>query len=301
MSAEAIARTTAGHKKQADIAQWPAAAAHRQALDAVFGQVSKASGQSTPEALIKVIPLQALSDQLVATIKLILAKDYRTVSGGIKPGATDDARLDRFESLARHLLQLYPKDNWIYVVAGNSLVPAGIYLQQLAPDAKVINLPASNVGVIKLTNEKFEHQRFLSFYHLHFGVHLEKLRAGQRLLLVDYSKQGATLNALRVGIRNYLEHVGLVGDPDKFVQTFGFSTFNKGPEAQAGDMDLLLTELANEVMKEFNAILFFKAAWTRFAGYVEDPQQVCLQAYVELWNAICSRLQRRNVQVPKLT
>jgi hypothetical protein len=57
------------------------------------------------------------------------------------------------------------------------LIAHGIFLAQLDPANAVVNLPASNVGVGKMTNEKFAHDKFIPFYHQHLGKYWRRSRA----------------------------------------------------------------------------------------------------------------------------
>lgn len=269
---------------------WPAAAEHRERLTMAVDSIREQSRGQISSLLEKV--QEVVEPALRTSLEAIVLKNFRDAGGSYTPGQDDGRRLDRFEVLAKQLLLQRPPEQWIYVICGNSLVASGIYLQQLCPDADVINLAASNVGEFEATGSKARHDDYQPFYHSQFAGHLDRIKGGRRLLLVDYSKKGKTLRLLREGVANYLTRVGL---PPDNVETFGFDSATITGSGDPTEMGQLVKDLENEVMKAAGAVLFDKKSWTKFTGDISDPQAACLGAYVGLWNAISARLKQKSL------
>ncbi len=94
---------------------------------------------------------------------------------------------------------------------------------------------------------------------------------------------------------NHGHHV----DPRR-VDSYGFGAFDKGPPDKADGMIALHKDLEAEVMKDAGAVLFEKKAWTKFDGDLDKPQEVCVDAYVALWNAIAERVKAKAPVLPEL-
>jgi hypothetical protein len=210
-----------------------------------------------------------------------------------------DQEFGWFKSLGDHILATHPHEKFIYVIPGGSLVGVGVYMQQVCPGARVVNMPISGLTEEQMsTNPRtFDETELGTYYQSYLGPHLGALRGGARLLVMDYSSGGNTLKVIQSQLSGYLKRIGFQTPPLKI---FAFGSQTLGPSEKQDEMKNFVAALQESRFKTQHQHLLYdkpEGEASDFTGRVEEKHAVFVERYMVLWDEIAARLSAERAAV----